>query len=354
MSFDDILGNSRVKNILCKGLQRDRIPNSLLFVGPEGVGKAETALVLAKTLNCLNKKDDSCEECSNCRAINSWNFPDLHVLAPKENYLRMRIEQEWGGPEVKAESEKDDQGSLAVKNLRMLKQTAHLKPMVGRKRIFLIADAETMRDESANTLLKVLEEPPPFSHIILVTQNPFLILSTIKSRCQILTFSPVSREDIKKALIGKGYDEDKAGLISLVVRGNLRQALSLNWEDVQGRRDMAWELFVAWVWGENAGGLLRDFTASRTGFRDEFSQILEILTSFFRDVILIKDGGEARLMLNPDYRDRIEGAAGMMDINRALACLKRVDYAVYALQQKVNLNLLVSHLFTEGMELSHV
>ncbi|MFC2156990.1 ATP-binding protein [Acidobacteriota bacterium] len=354
MSFNDIHGNSRAKNILSKGLNRDRVPNSLLLIGPEGVGKAETALVLAKTLNCLNKKDDSCDECSNCRAINSWNFPDLHVLAPKDNHLRKRIEDEWGRGEVAVETEKKDLSSLAVENMRTLKQMAYLKPMVGRKRIFLIAEAETMRDEAANTLLKILEEPPAFTHLILISQNPYLILSTIKSRCQILTFSPVSREDIEKVLEGKGYEKSQAHLISLVVRGNLRKALNMNWEEIQAKRDLAWELFNALVRGENTADVVKNLSSSGGSFREEFAQSLEILSSFFRDLILIKNEGDPRFMLNPDYRDTIEGIAESMTFDHALSGLKRVDYAIYALQKKVNVNLLVSYLFSDLMEWNHV
>ena len=86
----------------------------------------------------------------------------------------------------------------------------------------------------------------------------------------------------------------------------------------------------------------------------EFGQSLEVLSSFFRDLILIKDGGDPRFMLNPDYRDTMEDTAGDMTFDHAFAGLKRVDYAIYALQKNANLNLLVSYLFSDLMEWSHV
>ena len=82
MAFHDILGNSRAKTILAKALQLNRLPNSLLLVGPQGVGKRDAALVVAKALNCLNRKDDSCEECPSCVAINKRNFPDVMEIFP--------------------------------------------------------------------------------------------------------------------------------------------------------------------------------------------------------------------------------------------------------------------------------
>jgi DNA polymerase-3 subunit delta' len=178
MAFQNILGNSRVKTILSKGLKRTRIPHSLLFVGPEGVGKMETALVVAKALNCLQKFDDSCEECPSCVAINKGNFPDVMEILPEKSVV-------------------------TIDQMRDLKSTAYLKPMVGKKRIFIIPDAEKVREDASNSILKILEEPPSFTHIILLTDNPYLILPTIKSRCQVLTFAPVLKEDIEKALLEK-------------------------------------------------------------------------------------------------------------------------------------------------------
>ena len=146
MAFQNILGNLRVKTILSKALQRNRVPHSLLFVGPEGVGKMETALVVAKALNCLQKTDDSCEECVSCVAINKKNFPDVMEVSPQKDVIK-------------------------IEQMRLLKSTAYLKPMVGKKRVFIVTDAEKMREEAANSLLKILEEPPSFSHIFLCTNT---------------------------------------------------------------------------------------------------------------------------------------------------------------------------------------
>ena len=101
MAFDDILGNSRAKRILKKALQRGRVPNSLLFTGPEGVGKRDMALVLAKAMNCLQEKDDSCEVCASCKAVNNRNFPDVMVISPEKNLLQNTWEGELPVPTVR-------------------------------------------------------------------------------------------------------------------------------------------------------------------------------------------------------------------------------------------------------------
>ena len=157
MSFSDIVGNGRIKRILGKALERGRLPNSLLFAGPQGVGKIDTALVAAKALNCLTLTADACEACEACTAITKGNHPDVMRIEPEKEILK-------------------------IEQMRILKEAAYLRPMVGRKRVFIVEREESMNSEAANSLLKVLEEPPAFSHIFLITSNPFIILPTIRSR----------------------------------------------------------------------------------------------------------------------------------------------------------------------------
>jgi len=166
MAFQNILGNSRVKAILSKSLQRNRVPHSLLFIGPEGVGKKEMALVVAKALNCQKKTENSCEECTSCVAINKKNFPDVMEVSPQKDVIK-------------------------IEQMRLLKSTTYLKPMVGKKRVFIITDAEKMSEEASNSLLKILEEPPSFSHIFLLYLRIYCysILLLISYNCFIWLFS---------------------------------------------------------------------------------------------------------------------------------------------------------------------
>lgn len=329
MSFKDVLGNKRVKNILKKSLQKNRLPNSMLFVGPEGVGKRDMALVAAKAINCLTRGDDACETCSSCAAITKGNFPDVMVISP----LRQVI---------------------TIDQMRMLKQTAYLKPMTGKRRVFIVVDAEKMNVEAANSLLKVLEEPPRLSHIFLLTANPYLILPTIKSRCQALAFSAVSREDIQNVLVERGCDPDRAKIISLFVRGNLRQAKQLDWEDVKSRRQTAWELFLSLITGQRAAAGLQALTAPRSSLKQDLDQVLEILASLFRDLILLKERGDPRLLMNPDYRKDLLAVGRSLSLEQTLNGLARVDQGLYGLQRNLNVNLLVTSMYTSFMEQCYV
>lgn len=330
MAFKDILGNSRVKKILRKALQKNKVPNSMFFCGPRGIGKRDMALVLAKAMNCERKKDDACEVCTSCKAINAGNFPDVIEISPEKDVI-------------------------VIDQMRMLRKIANLKPMMGKRRVFVVVDADKMKEEAANSLLKILEEPPLFSYIILVANNPFLIMSTIKSRCQVLNFTPVSKEDIGKILVEKGYEENKARIISLLVHGSLKQALSLEWEEVQDKRTKAWQLFLSLLRKGKVALFLRDYaTSQRAIIRDDWEQILEMLSSFCRDSILIKEKGDSRLLMNPDYEEEIRKAETMMSLEALMDCLTKIDYAIYGLEKNLNVNLLVSSFFSYFKEWEYV
>lgn len=331
MAFKDITGNKRVKSILSKALAKERLPNSLLFIGPDGVGKYETALVVAKALNCLNKKNDACETCSACVSINEdtkgGKFPDVIKLNPKND-------------------------TFVKDQIGFLKQTCYLKPMVGKKRVFIIKEAEKMNDHAANSLLKILEEPPLFSHIILITNNPFLLLPTIKSRCQILTFSPVSREDIEKSLIQREYSAERARILSLMAGGNLKFAMEMDWDDVRKIKASAWNFFLSLVYKDKAASVLNEFALrQKIEGADFLKEILGILLSFCRDIILIKQEGDIDLLLNPDYLSDLKTAAEKMPLESLQFSVTEIDRTLYMMKKKVNFNL---NLNTTYLHLSNL
>jgi DNA polymerase-3 subunit delta' len=226
--------------------------------------------------------------------------------------------------------------------------------MAGKKRVFIITDAERLNEESANTLLKILEEPPFFSQFILVTANPHLILATIKSRCQTLQFGPVGKEEIVKALLDKGCREDRARIISLYVRGNFGEALDLEWEDVQGRRREAWGHFRSFLTHEEAASFLKSYGfAQRKLVRDDLEMILEIMASFCRDLLLIKEKGDLGLLLNPDYRDKLRALENEWSREQCWQCLRRIEAAVSGLSRNLNMSLIISSFYELLGEATH-
>jgi DNA polymerase-3 subunit delta' len=321
MAFLDIAGNTRIKKILKLALQRGRVPGAVLFCGPEGVGKRETARTLAKALNCLRLSDDSCDDCESCRKIDSRTMPDVIEVSP-------------------------DGDSIGIDEMRMLRPFAYMKPMTGRKRVFLFDEVEKMTDDAANSFLKTLEEPPPFTHIFLVSDNPSLVLPTVKSRCQTLNFLPVAKEDIELALERQGIEKDKAGILALLVHGNLEEAKTLDWDEVREKRKEAWALFRAMAVREDDVAFLRTYAFQRRkDIEKSLERTLDLFYSFCRDVVLLKEGGDPLLLFNPDYERELRETASSLGLEQALIGLESIENSLSALDRNLNVNLIATSLY---------
>ncbi len=329
MAFKDIPGNDGVKRILRLALERGRVPGSLIFGGPEGVGKTAMALTLAKALNCLTLTSDSCDACPSCRAVDAGRHPDVMVLTAEVRDVK-------------------------IEQTRLVKQLAYLRPMSGRRRVFVVGEAENLNEASANSILKVLEEPPAFSHIVLVTPSPYALLPTIRSRCQSLTFSAIAREEIEKILTERDFSREQARVLSLLVDGNLERALERGWDEVQALREDSWALFEALDSGGRAGRFLERFGAVPKAVQEEFGAVLEVFASFVRDILLLRLGGDTALLLNPDFEARLREAAEPWSARRALGVLAELDFVLAELGRNLNKGLLATTFFSNYGELRHV
>jgi DNA polymerase III subunit delta' len=327
--FDAVPGNDRVKKILRLALEKGRVPNSLIFSGPRGVGKRRLAVILAQALNCERGRTEPCGVCPVCRKVAEGKLPDVWGVGPDGQWIKIGQMQE-------------------------VRQAAYVRPLESRRRVFIINDADKMNDEAANCLLKILEEPPAYSHIILVTSMAHLILPTIKSRCQVLSFAPIGREEIKAVLVERGKPEEQAGVIALLVNGNLEEALELDWNNVQENRREAWALFEALQGRGEASAFLRSYAfAKRDLVRDDFEKVLGILASFCRDASLLKTGGDAAFLLNPDYADALRNLETSWGPEAYASCLNKIEQAISGLRKSLNMSLLVMSFYSLMGELSH-
>jgi DNA polymerase-3 subunit delta' len=192
--FNQLAGNQRVKDLLKRILESHRVPGALLFSGEEGIGKRLFALELAKALNCTAPNGvAACNQCRSCRRIPHINFPTSN----DKDDLRKIF---W--------TDHPDVGFVQppgrvfhVIQMREIEREANYRPFEGKARVFLIDDADRFNDASANALLKILEEPPRTSHLILITSRPAVLLPTIRSRCQVVRFSPATVTEIEEYLL---------------------------------------------------------------------------------------------------------------------------------------------------------
>ncbi len=327
--FAAVLGNDRIKKILRLALEKGRVPNSLIFSGPRGVGKRRLAVILAQAVNCERGTAGPCGECPACEKIASGKLPDVWEVEP-------------------------DGQSIKIEQMQGVRQAAYVKPLSARRRVFIISEADKMTADAANCMLKILEEPPAYSHIILVTSMAHLILPTIKSRCQVLGFGPIGREEIRRALLESGCPEDRAGIIALLVNGNLEEAMQLDWDKVQASRLEAWNLFGALQGRGEASAFLRSYAYSKRELvRDDFENVLSILASFCRDANLLKTGGDAALLLNPDYADALRSLETGWGPEECAKCLNTIERARAGLKKSLNMSLLVMSFYPLMGEESH-
>lgn len=368
MAFADIPGNEKIKAILRSVLRRKRAEDrlvilpTLLFAGAEGAGQRETALELAKALNCETAGDDACGACDSCRKIDAGLHPDVIDI---KKLPRKKDKDETRSDKEKAADEDDESPHLTgraetelipdkfyMDQVREAIKLAYLKPMIGRKRLFLIDDASKMEPPAANALLKILEEPPDFTQFILIASNVDLLLPTIVSRCQVLSFAPIPFEDIAALLRGRGFDEAGARTAARLTGGNYRQALVMKWEDVRARRDRAWELFRLILAGPVPTDFLRIFGSTGRASRKkdggdvlEWPDMLEHFSAFARDLLLIAETGGTSGLFNPDFEAGLRELAPAVGRDRALSLVRTIDTAIAAVDDNLNRRLQASVLF---------
>jgi DNA polymerase-3 subunit delta' len=353
MAFDQIPGNAPLKDILRSALRRKSVLPSLLFCGSEGAGQRETVLELAKAFNCERQSDDACDECASCKAIDARNHPDVIDVInlprkKKKNGFNNRDEDEAGGDDK--DEEPEDCGpkprNIVIDQMRRAIELALMKPMIGRKRIFLVDDASEMEEEAANASLKILEEPPTFTQFVLITSNPDLLLPTIRSRCQMFAFGPVGTEDIVAVLRGRGLDDVRARVVASTIRGNYQKALTMDWDEFFEERGRAWELFRAILTGPDGTEFVREFAGGRkAASREDMEAVLVLFRGFGRDLLLLGETEKAAGLLNPDFEDGLRELAFAVPPGRALGLIRAVDTAIVSLDKNANIRLMTSVLF---------
>jgi DNA polymerase III subunit delta' len=216
--LSDILGQERAIRWLGQALAADRLPHGLLFAGPVGVGKATTAAALAAVFLCPKPHGDRpCGRCPSCTVFAAGNHPDYHLI-----YRQLaRIGEE--GEEVKVVAK-----DLIVRVIRdHLLEPAARTSSLGRGKVFVIEEADRMNAAAQNALLKTLEEPQGRTLLMLLSDQPLALLPTIRSRCQLLRFSPLTDEIVRSELAKRRISSAEAADATDLASGSL--GLALRW-----------------------------------------------------------------------------------------------------------------------------
>jgi DNA polymerase-3 subunit delta' len=299
MSFTTLIGNEQNKELLQRLLRRGQLGESLIFAGPEGVGKLQFALTLAKAANCQKALADgfaidSCDECAACRRIEAGTYGDVTVIEPEGQFIK-------------------------IAQTRELVEEAYYRPREGRQRFFIINDADRLREEAANSLLKTLEEPPSTSTIILITSRPDALLTTIRSRAQRLNFRPVSIAEMEKYLT-ENYPRPAPdiALLARITEGRIGQATAYDLSVYRQERRALIEIIELVAAGDNLFRLLKAAEYLGKKERGDFEKELDLLTLLLRDLFLLAAGRTGDSIVNIDIADRLVGLAPRIGLKRLM------------------------------------
>ena len=308
MPFSTIAGHASAVDLLRRAVARGRVPQSLLFAGPEGVGKRTVALALAQALNCQRPVDgDSCGTCSACTRIARGSYSDVTVL------------------------DRGDAASIRIGALRsVVLETVNYRPFEGRRRVYIIDPADDLTEEAQDALLKTLEEPPSAAVLILVTAFPDLLRPTIQSRCRRVRFGALSTAEVRQVLVAAGVAPEEAEQRAAASGGSITRALAGDRGTFQQDRELALGLLRAA--GSSVTARLKSaealarHPASRRA-REAVGTRLSILQGLLRDLGALGADAAAPLA-HPDLEDALRRLAPAFDPNRAAAAYAVVTQAL--------------------------
>lgn len=338
--FDELTGNSRVKAALKRMLVTDRLPGAMLFTGEEGIGKKRFALEVARALNCRTPKDqEACGVCSSCVRIAKLNYPQREDADEWTQII-------WTNhPDIGLVVA--PKRVLRVEQMRQIEKEANFRPFEGKARVFLIDEADKLNDNSANALLKVLEEPPRTSHLILITARPAMLLPTILSRCQMIRFSPLMPEEIEGHLVKNNLaDKKTARLRARTAGGSLGRAVAGDLVTFTSQRKAMLKVLNALVLSEDRAQLLRSAEQlNEAQYREEFEERLDVLETLIRDAWMLSLGVEPSQLVNEDLLSELREVSQKMDPGRAGEWILQIEYLREQLVVNVNRKITTDALF---------
>lgn len=318
--FDQLTGNERVKHLLRRMLGSGRVPGALLFSGEEGVGKKLFALEIAKAFNCRAPQGiEACGKCPTCLRISRFNFPQSE---DSDDWKRI-IWTDHGDVGMVVAPKR----VLQVDQVRHIEAEANFRPFEGRARVFLVDDADKLNDQSANALLKTLEEPPSTSYIILITARPAMLLPTIRSRCQAIRFSPLAIEEIEQHLLkNKLATPAEARLRARAGNGSLGRALAGDLESFKERRDAMLEVLTALaITGDHSRLLRLAEEMNEARHKDEYEFGLELLETLIRDALMLSLGVSSTQVVNEDLLPQLGKISERVDSRGATSWISRIE-----------------------------
>lgn len=353
-ALPDLIGHEDVRAALAHAFQRNRLPGSLLIHGPAGVGKQRLGLWLAQRMICENPSDvEPCNSCVPCKAALRLQHPDIHWFFPMVRPKSSGGSDKMGEAleEARAEALEERRNThfrattptemvgLFVAHIQILRRYAMSRPAMGRRKIFIVGDAENLvpqeaSPEAANALLKILEEPPEDTTFILTAVDQDALLSTIRSRVLPVRVRALPIELVEKTLVENASADPKAArLAAHLSQGSIGRALAFLPEAgeagaLEALRLEARQLLEAATSNKGTARLVAAHALSPSGARGAFLDVLDFLSLWVRDLAAAAEDADD-LIVNLDARKRLKELAATLPRASAGAAdaLRQIEYA---------------------------
>lgn len=331
--WNTIIGHGPQIEQLKKAVRHKRLPNAYLFTGRKGVGKRRVADILAATVVCLEAEKAgpvACGACLQCRKVFSRTHPDIFVVEPES---QRKIENE-----TKTKDDKDKKSdNLKIEQIRELQAGLQYHPLEAKLKLAIIDECDRMTESGANSLLKILEEPPKATHFILISAMPHALLPTIRSRCQTIAFQPIADDEIARVVNERnGVPELDAVRLAKLSGGSLGAALSMDGNFVSEAMDR----FLSLQSGGDAADVIE--AAEKWSHSDmaDMRLIFDVLASFYRDILCYLATGDASVMIN----EGTQNAAEKIGRQRAERAILSIQTARWLADTAVNKQLMFENL----------
>jgi len=328
MAFSEFLGNDRIVTALRGALRTKRVPHALLFTGPRGVGKFTLARMFAQAANCERLTDDFCGECATCQRIALLAEPQMLIeqgLAERgESADAATVERVplilqshpdvWAlVPDPVRLKNPVTRPMLRVGQLRAVQRAAYFQPL-GRRRVFILDGADTMRWDVANVFLKILEEPPGSATLILTAPSPYSLLPTIVSRCLQFHFAPLPQADVEKILQDK-TDRKLADrkLAAQLAEGSPGLAIEMNIEQANQQRRNALRIVERAARGEGFAQLFAETAALAKDRESSFEEQIAVFYGLLSDLLELTSGVKQPALRNAQLAKELSALASSVN-----------------------------------------
>jgi len=351
MPFSAFLGNERIVTALRGALRTGRVPHALLFTGARGVGKFTLARMFAQAANCERLTDDFCGECATCLRISQLANPqeliEQGLVERGESADAATVERVplilqahpdvWAlVPDPVRLKSPVARPMLRVGQLRAVQRAAYFQPM-GRRRVFILDGAETMRWDVANVFLKILEEPPGSATLILTAPSPYALLPTIVSRCLQFHFAPLPQAAVEKILKDKtDRKPSEIKLAAQLAEGSPGLAMEMNVEAASQSRKNALHILERAARGQGFAQLFADTAALAKDRDSSFEEQIGIFYGLLTDLLELTSKLKEPVLRNAPLAKELESLSKSVDSGWVLRAIAGFDELYAGARRNLN------------------